>query len=485
MRSLDTLIRSNHDLIKVAEIEPQSLWTKGTRTSSRPGGSPPVGSPMERSWLAALPQQRLIHGVGYPIGGTICDQKIHTGEFRLWTDELSSPWFSEHLSVFAVPATRGTRPCGFLMPPLQTEQGIELAAKNIRQRRKVIGKPFAFETGVNYFAPRPYEMPDGEFFAAVAEEADCGIILDLTNLYVNEKNGRPGIHSVLAKLPLERIWEVHIAGMEYAHGHWLDSHSGGIDPALAEIAAEVMASLPNVGAIVFEIAPDRVTDFGAQAFLREIETLNKLWSKTSPHSPRRVSDPTRTTPSEIPATARPLAWEHLIAQRLLPENERPRASRTSFVPTAADTRTFALYSYLAATFRTGAIAELLENTTRLLLIGLGEEGLRDLLDRYVAATCPVSFPTEEALAFRTFLQSNPVPIPGLDQMLTFEATMIEAAANSATLQITIEKDIDTMLADIREGRLPGPTSDRPPTLLEIGVIPTPFIRVVPDLQLVG
>ena len=37
----------------------------------------------------------------------------------------------------------------------------------------------------------------------------------------------------LAKLPLERVWEVHLAGIEFAHGHWLDAHSGGIDPELA------------------------------------------------------------------------------------------------------------------------------------------------------------------------------------------------------------------------------------------------------------
>jgi uncharacterized protein (UPF0276 family) len=52
-------------------------------------------------------------------------------------------------------------------------------------------------------------MPDGEFFAAIAEAADCGVLLDLTNLWVNDRNGRANIGDVLAKLPLQRVLEVH------------------------------------------------------------------------------------------------------------------------------------------------------------------------------------------------------------------------------------------------------------------------------------
>src|SRR6202521_2341802 len=92
LRSLDGLFRSNADLIKVAEIEPQTLWTKSTAA-----GSLPRGSPLEMRRLSALPQRFLTHGVGYPVGGTICDQECHVGEFRLWTEELASPWTSEHL----------------------------------------------------------------------------------------------------------------------------------------------------------------------------------------------------------------------------------------------------------------------------------------------------------------------------------------------------------------------------------------------------
>jgi len=474
LRSLDDLFRSNADLIKVAEIEPQILWTKGTAP-----GSLPRSNPLELRQISALPQQLLTHGVGYPIGGTICDHEIHVGEFRRWTEELASPWTSEHLSILDVRGARGSENCGFLMPPLQTERQVRLAAENIERRRAAIGRPFAFETGVNYFAPRDCEMPDGEFFAAIAEAADCGILLDLTNLWVNDRNGRAKIGEVLASLPLERVWEVHLAGIEFVRGYWLDAHSRGIDPELAALTSEVVASLPNLGAIIFEMAPDRVSSFGAKAFLREMETIHCLWDSASLFAARPEKATVRQTFTEIDSPI-PEEWEQFLANQMLLADDRLAVDGVPLPMRPEDERSFAIYAHMVASFRAGTIAELLENTTRLLLIAIGEEALRDLVGRYISATPPMIFPTDEALGFRRFMDANPIAVPGLEEMLRFEATLIEAAANSVTIRATFTKDIDTMLVDIAAGRLPGPSSDWPPTVLEIGVDPKPFVRIAEE-----
>jgi uncharacterized protein (UPF0276 family) len=472
LRSLDDLFRSNGDLIKVAEIEPQTLWTKGTAP-----GALPRSSPRELRWLAELPQRFLTHGVGYPVGGVICDQEEHVGEFRAWTEGLACQWTSEHLSILTVRGARGGQPCGFLMPPLQTDLQVELAAKNIKQRVAAIGRPFAFETGVNYFHPRDCEMPDGEFFASVAEAADCGILLDLTNLWVNEKNGRAALADVLAELPLERVWEVHLAGIEFSHGYWLDAHSCGIDRELARIAAEVVANLPNLGAIIYEVAPDRVLRFGAKAFLDEMELLHQLWANVPPAATAPATKAARI-PSARLVTATPDEWERLISDRMLPARERQPSFDPGMEASPADERSFSLYVRLAATFRSGAIAELLENTTRLLLLALGEDALRELLARYTSVTPPATFPTDEALNFRRYMEANPLPVPGLAEVMKFEGTLIEAAANSVTIQAAFSQDISAMLSEVSAGRLLGPSPECPPVVLEIGVDPSPYIRVL-------
>ncbi len=465
--ALDRLFRSNPDMVHVVEIEPQTLWTKGTGP-----GAEPRGNPLELRELTTLPQRTLTHGIGYPIGGTICDHQRHVDEFRHWTEQLASPWTSEHLSILHVPGAHGPEACGFLMPPPQTDAQVDLAASNIRQRAAAIGRPFAFETGVNYFVPQSTEMHDGDFFAAVAEAADCGILLDLNNLWVNARNGRPSIDDVLARLPLERVWEVHLAGAQFAHGHWLDAHCGGIDPDLAMIAADFVAELPNLGAIIFEIAPDRVSSFGVAAFLREMETLHRLWANTRPST--IASTNKLRAAGTGPA---PQAWERAIAHRMLPDSFVPSWPGLT-QPGHDEDRAFELYVELAKEFRFGAIAELLKNSVRLLLIALGEPAVRDLLDRYTATMPPTTFPSDEALNFSRFVAEQTLSVPGFADILLFETASVEAAADGLTVQITMKRDIGTLLDDIAASRVPAPMSDNHAVTLEIGVDPQPFVRLI-------
>jgi uncharacterized protein (UPF0276 family) len=479
LRSLDALFRSNKDLIKVAEIEPQIFWTKPSSPAA-----PPRSSPLERRYIAAMPQHILTHGVGFPVGGTICDHENHVVEFRMWNRELASPWTSEHLSILFIPSANGPRPCGFLMPPVQTDSAVKLAVQNIRRRAAVLGLPFAFETGVNYFLRRNYEMPDGEFFAAIAEQADCVILLDLTNLWSNQKNGRAKVADVVAKIPLERVWEVHLAGLELEGGFWVDAHSRGIDPDLVAIARDIISDLPNVGAIVFELAPDRVSSFGEIAYLKQMETLNLLWER-APRGPlnrqdsviQAVSD---TRPTPIVDDGTPEIWERVIARQMLPLPDRPAAPANPIALTTEDEKRFSLSRHLAASFRSGALADLIGNSIRLLLLAMGRKAVSDLLDRYIAATPPVAFPTDEVLQFRQYISANPVPIHGFEEMFRFEVALIEAAIDNTTVRATFMKDIDTMLADLAAGVLPGSSSDRTATVLEIGVDPVPFIRICVD-----
>ena len=143
-----------------------------------------------------------------------------------------------------------------------------------------------------------------------------------------------------------------------------------------------------------------------------------------------------------------------------------------------DERAFSLYLQLVASFRRGAVADLMENTTRLLLLGMGEAELRRLMDGYVAATPPAAFPTDEALNFRRFLAENPLAIPGLEDLSKFESTLIAAAADGGSKQVGLARDVDAMLDEMAMGRLPGPSTERPGTVLEIAVDPVPAVRTI-------
>jgi len=198
-----------------------------------------------------------------------------------------------------------------MLPPRHSPAGVVLAAANIAQYRAGLRNiPLAIETPVSYLPPLPGELPDGEFVAAVAEAADCGILLDLHNVLCNARNGRQSVAAFLDAVPLDRVWEIHLAGGESEAGFWLDSHSGLAEGELVEIAAALIPRLPRLRAMIFEIMPERVPEVGLAGIARQLGTLRDLWeTRASACRPR-----TRRV-SGAPAAASPLdpeSWASLL-----------------------------------------------------------------------------------------------------------------------------------------------------------------------------
>jgi len=248
--ALQPLLAAAADLVSVVEVEPQTLWT-----FTGDPAEPYRPDPSALALLDELPQAKLVHGVGFPVGGSRPPDPRHLPVLVDMIERLRSPWASEHLAFNQAAGAAGPFATGFLLPPLQTPAGVAAAAASIRSVAAHLPVPFAVETGVNYLQPRAGEMTDGAFVAAVAEAADCGILLDLHNLWTNERNGRQRLEDAIAELPLERVWEVHIAGGSEFRGYWLDAHSGAVPGDLLALARRVLPELPALRAMVFEITP--------------------------------------------------------------------------------------------------------------------------------------------------------------------------------------------------------------------------------------
>jgi uncharacterized protein len=153
---------------------------------------------------------------------------------------------------------------------------------NIRRFSQQVARPFAFETGVNYLRPRPDEIEDGAFFAAIAAQAECGVLLDLHNLWCNELNGRQPVLDVLEQIPLDRVWELHLAGGMEFQGFWRDAHSDAVPVQVLELAEQIVPLLPNLAAIIFEILPQHVRRVGIDGVYRQLDALHALWKLKPP-----------------------------------------------------------------------------------------------------------------------------------------------------------------------------------------------------------
>lgn len=240
--ALEPLVRPAGSMISVVELEPQTLWEQ----TSGAAGWHYRGNEALLERVASLPQPRLLHGVGHPVGGTVRDPIAHLPLLRHVVDRLDPVWISEHLSFNRVQHAGDVAHAGFLLPPPQSAPSVRVAAQNIHDFRCALDRPVAFETGVNYLRPRDGEMADGDFFAAVAEASDSGIVLDLHNLWCNERNGRQSVAEALARIPLDRVWEIHLAGGMEMSGYWLDAHSGAVPPEVMEIAAGLIPRRPTL-----------------------------------------------------------------------------------------------------------------------------------------------------------------------------------------------------------------------------------------------
>ena len=137
--------------VAVLELEPQTLWEKVVshgRWQYRLNEA-------QLDSVAAYPQATLLHGIGQPVGGSTDDPVEYLGLLRTAVDRLDPGWVSEHLSFNRINGPAGPEEAGFLLPPHQSSSTVRVAARNVRTYGRGLGRPVAFETGVNYLRPHP------------------------------------------------------------------------------------------------------------------------------------------------------------------------------------------------------------------------------------------------------------------------------------------------------------------------------------------
>ena len=434
--------------IDVLEIEPQAFWLHDSSDS---------GYVLDRrafDHLGELPQPKIVHGVGFPVGGTIRTTTAELDTFMESVRELDAVWASEHLSFNRV--RNGSRLCdlGFLLPPLQSPAGVSTCVANITQVQEALPVPFAVETGVNYLRAQPGELTDGHFFASVADAADCGLLLDVHNLWTNQRNGRQPVLDTVAELPLDRVIEMHLAGGQEFDGYWVDAHSGLVPQDVMDLARQIVPRLPNLKAIIYEVMPEYVKDRGITAAdLREqLEQLHELWAIRGRHVSRLLSPVSHHGLRTPPPSLSPADWEHAVGAAL---GHLPRGDEKPSLDLLSDPG-IAVLRRLIAGVRAGKVASTLTLSTRLLLLSLGEGGTQRLFEEFWAAEPTHAAASDEAVSFANFVTSHPIStrIDGLVDVMQFELAAHQAVLTGSPQQVVLSSDPETLLTSLREGRLP-------------------------------
>ncbi len=266
---VDLLWHDVEDLVDVLEVEPQTLWDGNDGRGRR------IAKDALR-WLRSTQRPLLSHGVGYPVGGTCPPDPDGVAAAALSAREVEASHWSEHLSFNRVGAPGSQRYAGYLLPPVPTPESAAAAVGHVGRYQDRFDRPFLVETPTSYVRATPGDLTDGEYVAAVALGADCGILLDLHNIWANELNGRQRVEDFLATIPLDRVREVHVAGGDSLGEVYLDSHVGPVAPEVLEIARGVLPRLPNVRAVLFEAVPHSIASLRAEGLRGVLGDLHEV-----------------------------------------------------------------------------------------------------------------------------------------------------------------------------------------------------------------
>jgi uncharacterized protein len=185
------------------------------------------GAPLHNLGRALDRFQLVQHGVSLSIGSIDPLDRGYLEKLRALLRRTGSPWVSDHL------CWTGARGVNLhdLLPLPYTEATVRHVAERARAVQDMLGVRLALENTSSYMTYASSEMTEWEFVTAVAEEADCGILLDVNNIYVSAYNHGFDANAFVDGVPHHRVVQIHLAGHTNKGAYILDTHSDHvIDP---------------------------------------------------------------------------------------------------------------------------------------------------------------------------------------------------------------------------------------------------------------
>jgi uncharacterized protein len=169
----------------------------------------------------------VMHGVSLSIGSTDPLNFEYLGKLKALAKEIQPEWISDHVCWTGV-AGRNTHD---LLPMPLTEASLKHVVKRITILQDFLERPFVLENPSTYVGFTGSTLSEWEFLTRMAEEANCGLLLDVNNVYVSSVNHDFDPEEFIRSVPHDRVVQFHLAGHTNRHTHLLDTHdSPVVDP---------------------------------------------------------------------------------------------------------------------------------------------------------------------------------------------------------------------------------------------------------------
>jgi len=168
-----------------------------------------------------LDQYRVVqHGVSMYFGSADPLSREHLRRLKTLVRRTNTPWLSDHLCWGSVDGTYTHD----LLPMPYTFEAARVTAAKIRQAQDFLEIPIAVENVSSYAEFHVSQMTEWEFLNEVVEQADCGVLLDVNNIYVSSQNHNFDPRDYIEAVPADRVAQIHIAGHSRFEKYILDTH---------------------------------------------------------------------------------------------------------------------------------------------------------------------------------------------------------------------------------------------------------------------
>jgi uncharacterized protein (UPF0276 family) len=226
----------------ILETRPRVEWFEAlTENYLVPGGKP----------LRYLERIRrdypmVLHGVSLSIGGTDPLDTGYLGQLRALARRIEPSWISDHLCWTGVNGTN----LHDLLPLPWTEPVLRHVVDRVRAVQDFLGMRILLENASSYVGFRASEMTEWTFLARVTVEADCEILLDINNVYVNSRNHGFDPIEFLDAMPKDRVRQIHLAGHTDNGDHLIDTHDAPVAPAVWNLYAHAIERFGSVATMI-------------------------------------------------------------------------------------------------------------------------------------------------------------------------------------------------------------------------------------------
>ena len=179
------------------------------------------------------------HGVSLYFGSLDPIDKKQISALKKLAERTKTPFLSDHLCWGSFDGSYSHD----LLPLPYTSEAVKNTADRIKYVQECLELPVAVENVSSYLEYTDSEMTEWEFLTEVCELADCGMLLDVNNVFVSSRNHSFDPIQYIESIPLERVAQIHIAGHSEHGNYLLDTHDNFVRPEVWEIYRSVIEKI--------------------------------------------------------------------------------------------------------------------------------------------------------------------------------------------------------------------------------------------------